>query len=430
MTVFDETLPALAAIFQAEADLGLIDRTLINRDLNGRVRLIIDSKWETDEKGKSVLERVAQKLHERLGPHSFPPEQAILFEPDFHDFDLTFPLEGYPRAEVVDRLATEGDWSSISPETEGVPRIVFYSIKGGVGRSTALAVVAWALAEQGRRVLVLDLDLESPGLSASLLPEDRRPAYGVTDWLVEDLVDNQDAVFPDMVATSELSRNGEILVVAAHGREPGEYLAKLGRVWMPKLLREGRRESWSKRLSRLLEALERRWSPQVVLIDSRAGIDETASAALTDIGASTILLFAVEGSQTWSGYRILFQHWRRTGKARDIRERLQMVGAMVPETDAVEYLRGFRERSWDVFSEQLYDEVPAGMLPEGDVWSFDEADETAHHYPLEVRWNRGFAALQTLHGRLRGVRKEEVAAVFGPLIGYVMDSADTGFGPA
>ncbi|MBN8506426.1 MAG: hypothetical protein J0L58_18320 [Burkholderiales bacterium] len=44
------------------------------------------------------------------------------------------------------------------------PRYIgFYSYKGGVGRSMAMAHTAAALARQGRRVLMIDLDLEAPG---------------------------------------------------------------------------------------------------------------------------------------------------------------------------------------------------------------------------------------------------------------------------
>lgn len=42
--------------------------------------------------------------------------------------------------------------------------ITFYSYKGGVGRSMAVANVATILAQQGHRVLVLDFDFEAPGL--------------------------------------------------------------------------------------------------------------------------------------------------------------------------------------------------------------------------------------------------------------------------
>jgi MinD-like ATPase involved in chromosome partitioning or flagellar assembly len=42
--------------------------------------------------------------------------------------------------------------------------ITFYSFKGGTGRTMALANAAWILASAGYRVLVVDWDLESPGL--------------------------------------------------------------------------------------------------------------------------------------------------------------------------------------------------------------------------------------------------------------------------
>ena len=40
----------------------------------------------------------------------------------------------------------------------------FYSFKGGVGRSMAMANVADILARRGLRVLAIDFDLEAPGL--------------------------------------------------------------------------------------------------------------------------------------------------------------------------------------------------------------------------------------------------------------------------
>ncbi len=421
MTTFDEILPKLTIVFQHHtATMDRIQPVLVNRDLNGRVRLIVNAKWEEDADARGPLQHIAQEMQKALGPHAYPADQALLFEPAFEDRlqqESTFALDDGSGVLVVDRLATEGNWSSIAPPSTTVPRVVFFSIKGGVGRSTALAAAAWALAERGNRVLVLDVDLESPGLSSSLLPADRRPKYGIADWLVEDLVDNADVIFKDMTATSALSHNGEIYVVPAHGADTEEYVAKLGRVWMPKVDATGGREPWSRRLARLLETLEERWTPDVTLIDSRAGIDEVASACLTDLAASTILLFAIDGDQTWSGYRILFRHWNRSGVVREIRERLQLVGAMIPDVNAEEYFTGLRERAWDAFSEELYDEVPPGAIADEDgIWSFDEAERGAPHYPWAVRWHRGFAALENLHGRLRGIDSEEVRSVFGPVI--------------
>lgn len=402
---------------------------LINRDLNGRVRLVLpDHIQDSTERGH--WDELAAKLMEQLGLHGHPGNTAILFETDLEHARhgaSCYPMNGFTNAWMADRLATEANWTHITPETKGATRVVFFSIKGGVGRSTALAATAWHLAQAGKRVLVLDLDLESPGLSSALLPPERQPMYGITDWLVEDLVDNSDAVFDSMIAMSPLSHDGEIHVAPAHGAAHGEYLAKLGRVWMPKLLAGGTREGWTVRLSRMLDKLETRIRPDIVLIDSRSGIDEIASACITELGANLILLFALEGEQTWNGYRMLFEQWLRAGVAQQIRERLQVVGATVPELDRIEYLSGLREHAYEVFVDTLYDELApvklgrgqdgswkVGELSEG--WSFDEADDNAPHAPWAVHWHRSFAGLRSLQGRLAVVDAQELQSIFNPLL--------------
>jgi hypothetical protein len=426
VTTFDDVLPWTANVLRHHAEaVARLGPMLVNRDLYGRIRLLVDERWRGDERARADLADIARGLEADLGPHAHPAAEAVLFEDDVRaliEGEAAFRVDADLPAWVVDRLTTDANWSSIAAPTTGPARIVFYSIKGGVGRSTALAVAAWHLAERGERVLVVDLDLESPGLSTALLPEDRRPRFGVTDWLVEDLVGNGDIVRRDMVATSELSRDGAIFVVPAHGADPGAYVAKLGRAWMPVMTQAGARQPWFARLQRLFAELEAELRPTVVLIDARAGIDEVASASLTDLGATAILAFALDSEPTWTGYRILLQHWRETRVIREIRERLQIVGALAPELDTATYTAGLRERSWDLFTTMAYDEVPpagfASMPPlvDGEPWSFDLADETAPHHPWIVRWNSGFAALQSLHGRLVEIDAAQARAVFGPLL--------------
>lgn len=419
MITFDNILHVLSNVLAPHAELiAQIKPVIANRDLNGRVRLVLSTSVKQDKKALEQCQLIASDLSEQLGAHAFPAERMVLFEDDINTLFSgvsKFDLEGIEGAYVVDRLATEGRWANIAAVTDGVPRVVFFSIKGGVGRSTAMAASAWSLAQSGKRVMVLDLDLESPGLSSGLLPEERRPAYGITDWLVEDLVDNGAAVFDDMVSTSELAHDGEILVVPAHGADPGDYIAKLGRVWMPKHDAAGVREVWAQRLDRLLGQLEQRWQPDIILIDSRSGIDDVASSCVTDLGAGLVLLFAIDGEQTWSGYRILFDYWHKSGVAQDIRERLQLVGAMIPDVGAAEYFGSLNEHSWDLFAESLYDDVPPGETTET-LWNFDDSDETAPHYPWPINWHRGFAALTSLHSRFEQIDRHEVDSIYGSLI--------------
>src|SRR5262245_14102544 len=70
----------------------------------------------------------------------------------------------------------------------GARIITFYSYKGGAGRSMALANVAWILASNGRRVLVLDWDLEAPGLHRFFARFLTDSALAETEGLIEFII--------------------------------------------------------------------------------------------------------------------------------------------------------------------------------------------------------------------------------------------------
>lgn len=430
MTTFDQILPIAKEVLSTRQDLlNQLDWLLINRDLNGRVRFIVPEAVESNAPLNEHVKGLYQALAEKIAPHAYPVASGILYEesPELaYQGAVAFALTGVDKVWVIDRLATESCWERIADVSPNAPRIVFFSIKGGVGRSTALAASAWALAQQGKRVMVLDLDLESPGLSSALLSSDRQPTYGITDWLVEDLVDNGDRLIEDLFAISDLQTAGVIHLIPAHGREPGEYISKLGRVWMPKITPNGTHESWSARLNRLVDQLEDRLNPDVILIDSRAGIDEVAAACVTDLGAHTVFMFAIQGTQTWTGYRALFNHWAlRDSSIFDIRDRLQLVAGLVPDDGKLEYLDSLRADAYQLF-ESIYDELGAGEI---DGWNFEEDDDTAPHAPLSVRWSRGWYGLLSLQQRMVQVDANEVRSVYGPLLDF-LDRAVVSRSPA
>jgi cellulose biosynthesis protein BcsQ len=79
--------------------------------------------------------------------------------------------------------------ASASSQSEPGPTlgriITFYSYKGGTGRSMALANVAWILACNGLRVLVIDWDLEAPGLHRYFCPFLPDPELSETPGLID-----------------------------------------------------------------------------------------------------------------------------------------------------------------------------------------------------------------------------------------------------
>lgn len=396
-----ERVKSVLAATEIPAEAGDIH---LVRDLFGRVRLCAPDCVEDASHIGERLKRLAARLHEALGPHGFPPEEGVLFMSAamLETFKgARSPIDDVDRAYWVERLLTGSGWWTVAGDPRpqgGARRFTLFSVKGGVGRSTTAAVLAWHLARHGERVLVVDLDLESPGLSSAMLGESEKPEFGVVDWFVEDLVGQGGQVIADMAARPAWSRGswqrdfrGKVHVVPAHGREPGEYLAKLGRAWM-----ESRDAPWTARLQRLLADLEARFEPDSVVIESRSGLHDVAAATVTGIDAD-VLLFATDSQSSWTDYDILFRHWRDGGMAEKIRERLWMVSALTPETGREPYLAQFRERAWTLFQERLYDAMEGVEEERGDEFSFDLSDESAPHDPMTIEWNRGLAAGTSLH---------------------------------
>ena len=279
-------------------------------------------------------------------------------------------------------------WGSVGSHEslEGAARYTLFSVKGGVGRSTTAAVLAWHLAEKGADVMVVDLDLESPGLSSVMLESSTKPEYGVTDWFVEDLVGQSDHVINSMVGAPQWAQDleGDVRVVPAHGQDPGEYLLKLGRVFMDS------GESWPVRLERMLSRLEEEFKPKVILLESRSGLNDIAASAVTDLGAH-VFLFLTDSESNSTDYEILFRHWQRFGLAPEIRESLSVVSALTPFLDTARYLNNLNERAWDLFRDYLYDEID----PENtniDQFSFDLDSIDAPHTPWVVKWSTELAA--------------------------------------
>lgn len=71
--------------------------------------------------------------------------------------------------------------------------VTFYSYKGGTGRTMALANVAWIIASSGRRVLVVDWDLESPGLHKFFHPFLDSSTISATPGVIEMINDYRTA---------------------------------------------------------------------------------------------------------------------------------------------------------------------------------------------------------------------------------------------
>jgi hypothetical protein len=293
----------------------------------------------------------------------------------------------------LDRRIIGYDWlSKVHDPIAGAPPIVvFSSLKGGVGRSTALAIAAQDLSSNGLRVLAIDLDLEAPGLGSLLLPFENRPEFGTLDYFVErGLSAFQNNDFINLMEPSPHFVGGApVYVVPAFGsasdRNPANILGKLARAYIEDQGVEGPPASFLERTRTLIRGLTQARDFDVVLVDARAGMHETAAAPLLGIGAD-VLLFGVFQSQTFDGYLPLLAHIAAlTPNAADLTPRLRMVHSKAALNNPSE-LEGFRDKSYALFAETLYreperdaDEVESLL---SDRYNINDSD--GPHYPWQI----------------------------------------------
>ena len=161
--------------------------------------------------------------------------------------------------------------------------VTFYSFKGGVGRSMALVNAAVELTKRGRKVLVVDFDLEAPGLDTFDILRPIAHAPGVVDFVGEYLDSGETPEIERFVSESVVDG----LWIMRAGAQPG-YAANFGRIdWL---------ELYERRNGYLLlEDMKAQWKqvlqPDYVLIDSRTGHTDTCGICVRQLPDAVAILF-------------------------------------------------------------------------------------------------------------------------------------------
>ena len=188
--------------------------------------------------------------------------------------------------------------------------VTFYSYKGGTGRSMLVANCAWMLAHAGYRVLIVDWDLEAPGVHRYFAPFLTDPqlvdSEGVVDLVVKyaaAAVDPQESgsakrppdwfrAHADVLDYSvsinwQFPRGGSLSLMPA-GRQGSTYAARMNTF------------GWNNFYDRLggyslIEALKDSMRSQFdfVLIDSRTGVSDTAGICTVQLPDKLVVCFTL-----------------------------------------------------------------------------------------------------------------------------------------
>jgi MinD-like ATPase involved in chromosome partitioning or flagellar assembly len=170
--------------------------------------------------------------------------------------------------------------------------VTLYSFKGGVGRTMALVNIGVALASLGRRVLLVDFDLEAPGIPTFEVFKGFANTPGLVDYVCDYMAstrapDVKEYITPSPVWSSD-NRGGVWLMPA--GRQEPAYASRLHSIDWHDLYTN--REGFL-----MFEDMKAQWRTavpegfQYVLIDSRTGHTDVGGICTRQLPDAVVIMF-------------------------------------------------------------------------------------------------------------------------------------------
>ncbi|MDP2828895.1 MAG: AAA family ATPase [Sulfuricellaceae bacterium] len=226
--------------------------------------------------------------------------------------------------------------------------IAFYSYKGGVGRSLALANLAYVLAREGKKVLVMDMDLEAPGQHQTDLFRLPAPGPGVVEMLADYLDyrrrlnnDETKGIFRLQLVErylrigqgwqvgqelAEEAETGSLWLMPAGEVDKPDYPERLGKLNWDEFYKEQGRAFF-----RLFKAELRRRNFDYVLIDSRTGLSDEFYITTLEL-ADTVVCVTGYNRQNIEGTKRILEVLRDERVIAEYEaKRLVLVGTPNPE---------------------------------------------------------------------------------------------------
>jgi cellulose biosynthesis protein BcsQ len=170
--------------------------------------------------------------------------------------------------------------------------VTFYSFKGGVGRTLALVNVGVELASKGRNVLLVDFDLEAPGIPTFDLFASLTDTPGIVDYVSEYLSTSRAPDVREFITrcTPRESISGGGLWLMPAGRQDASYALRFHAIEWQDLY--ANREGFL-----MFEDLKAQWRSAIpagfdyVLIDSRTGHTDVGGICTRQLPEAVVIMF-------------------------------------------------------------------------------------------------------------------------------------------
>lgn len=187
--------------------------------------------------------------------------------------------------------------------------VTFYSYKGGTGRTLLLANVAMLSARMGWKVVVVDVDLEAPGLTYKLLPNDPHPRNaGLVGWLHDRFATGKPAPsicdsIIDIPVEHPFEEGGWLKLMPA-GRNPSpSYFQDLVNLRLEQRITDG--EGVDAFID-LQDQIRDDLAPDVLMLDARTGISAT-NLVTTRALADDVVALTLDSPEQLEGTRAVLR---------------------------------------------------------------------------------------------------------------------------
>lgn len=376
MVEFNNTMEkAMQSVLKWEAKEIITDVTII-RDVQGRISLFLESGQKPTEMEAGKLEEILQSDLQLFFTGRIFWDKCAKNDKARIEIIKSIILEGREEWKTEDnikfyiceRSIAKKAWVNTTQEIEPVwpyedaensnkaKVVTFYSFKGGMGRTTALAGIALNLIEQGKNVMMIDMDIEAPGLS-TLFFDDIVVEKGVLDYLIEAPLNEhcniQNYVLNVTDSTLLQEHDGNLYLMPA-GKVDRMYLQKLARIDY----QDNRENNLKCSIKKMLEELDDTYYPDYILIDARAGFHDMGGIAVAQIPHGAVLI-GNESRQSWDG---LTQVIRTIAKGHTEEFSIMIVDSMCERATsdrAVEQRKKFLNMAYTVCMENYYNEGQA-----------------------------------------------------------------------